>query len=484
MATTSVNLQAVLTVKDKMTRGLKQSEGGLKSMAKTAAIAGAGVATALGVASVKAAAKFESSIADVATLLGTAGNKEIPKFEKGIKEILKTSPKSAEELGASAYAIVSAGFTDAASAMKVLNNAQKLATAGLGTTEEATTLLTVAMNAFEKQGLSAEDTTDVLFKTVKNGITNVAQLSQAFGKMAGNAVSANITLEDASAATAALSAITGKTAESQNALAQVFLELTQSGGKLDTQLQKNGSSVDELNAAIAEKGGLGAGMKEIIKKTGLTETEFKNLFSSAEGGTAVFQLLTAGTDNYNASLDDMKNGTNAVDEAMKIQTGTTQNQYNLLKNQLNVEMVNLGTKIIPALLTSLEAGKLIWNEWVDTLSNVWLWLWKVDRQLSAVTDPSRNMALQTGPIGAIRGLFGKQFGGAVNRGQPYMVGEAGPELFVPYQSGSIVPNNKMGSTVTVNFNNATVRSDYDLQTIVAAVKQELNRSLELHQAGV
>ena len=29
-------------------------------------------------------------------------------------------------------------------------------------------------------------------------------------------------------------------------------------------------------------------------------------------------------------------------------------------------------------------------------------------------------------------------------GQPYMVGERGPEMFVPNQTGSIVPNNKMG----------------------------------------
>ena len=37
-------------------------------------------------------------------------------------------------------------------------------------------------------------------------------------------------------------------------------------------------------------------------------------------------------------------------------------------------------------------------------------------------------------------------------GQPYMVGERGPEMFVPNQSGSIVANNSMGagSGVVVN----------------------------------
>jgi phage-related minor tail protein len=36
-------------------------------------------------------------------------------------------------------------------------------------------------------------------------------------------------------------------------------------------------------------------------------------------------------------------------------------------------------------------------------------------------------------------------GGPVSGGQPYLVGERGPELFVPSVSGGIVPNNSVGS---------------------------------------
>ena len=44
---------------------------------------------------------------------------------------------------------------------------------------------------------------------------------------------------------------------------------------------------------------------------------------------------------------------------------------------------------------------------------------------------------------------GKALGGAVGAGRPYMVGERGPELFVPGAQGNIVPNNAMGSTSVV-----------------------------------
>lgn len=44
----------------------------------------------------------------------------------------------------------------------------------------------------------------------------------------------------------------------------------------------------------------------------------------------------------------------------------------------------------------------------------------------------------------IFGLEKREMGGPVNAGQPYVVGEKGPELFVPRNSGGIVPNNKYG----------------------------------------
>jgi len=51
---------------------------------------------------------------------------------------------------------------------------------------------------------------------------------------------------------------------------------------------------------------------------------------------------------------------------------------------------------------------------------------------------------QSKPIGGTRAA-----GGPVTGGQQYMVGERGPELFVPNQSGSIVPNNALGGQINV-----------------------------------
>ena len=54
---------------------------------------------------------------------------------------------------------------------------------------------------------------------------------------------------------------------------------------------------------------------------------------------------------------------------------------------------------------------------------------------------------------------GRKQGGRMNQGQPYLVGEAGPELVVPDKASNVVPNGQlgnMGKQVNVNFHITTV----------------------------
>jgi hypothetical protein len=66
-------------------------------------------------------------------------------------------------------------------------------------------------------------------------------------------------------------------------------------------------------------------------------------------------------------------------------------------------------------------------------------------------------------------------GGPVMAGSPYVVGERGPELFVPGQSGSIVPNNRTGGAagVTVHFHiQGSVITDRELgRTVTTALER-------------
>ena len=75
-------------------------------------------------------------------------------------------------------------------------------------------------------------------------------------------------------------------------------------------------------------------------------------------------------------------------------------------------------------------------------------------------------------------------GGPVSAGSPYIVGEKGPELFVPHASGTIVPNHKMGSSggggsggVTVNYNIAAGVSRAELAPILEQERRRLKAEI-------
>lgn len=67
-------------------------------------------------------------------------------------------------------------------------------------------------------------------------------------------------------------------------------------------------------------------------------------------------------------------------------------------------------------------------------------------------------------------LIPKAAGGPVMRGAPYLVGERGPELFIPRSSGNITPNDKLGGT-TIHVSNVfhiTGQTDQRSQAQIAA----------------
>ena len=93
----------------------------------------------------------------------------------------------------------------------------------------------------------------------------------------------------------------------------------------------------------------------------------------------------------------------------------------------------------------------------------------------------------TQPLAGAIGNFFAGFraeGGPVGAGNSYVVGEKGPELFVPGSSGSIVPNgamggggNKSGASVNVTYNIASGVSRADLAPILEQERKRLKAEI-------
>lgn len=84
-------------------------------------------------------------------------------------------------------------------------------------------------------------------------------------------------------------------------------------------------------------------------------------------------------------------------------------------------------------------------------------------------------------------VAGKAIGGPVMAGQPYMVGERGPEMFVPYTGGRIVPNNAIGGGVTVApvYNVDARGASTDLvKALPAILEANTRRAVEMARAAI
>jgi hypothetical protein len=78
----------------------------------------------------------------------------------------------------------------------------------------------------------------------------------------------------------------------------------------------------------------------------------------------------------------------------------------------------------------------------------------------------------------LSGIGGKASGGPVMGGTPYLVGEKGPELFVPGASGSIVPNHAMGgASITYNIDARGADAERIMSVMPGLLKQTEDRTL-------
>ena len=81
------------------------------------------------------------------------------------------------------------------------------------------------------------------------------------------------------------------------------------------------------------------------------------------------------------------------------------------------------------------------------------------------TDPETGEIRDLGEVGS------RAFGGSVVSGQPYIVGERGPELFIPRKDGGVIPNNKIGGTTIIINTDGT----HDGRKVARTVAKELRR---------
>jgi hypothetical protein len=117
---------------------------------------------------------------------------------------------------------------------------------------------------------------------------------------------------------------------------------------------------------------------------------------------------------------------------------------------------------------------------VDMIAN----LQQVAENLRQVIALRAQAGMSAGGGGGVSGA--RAFGGPVTAGEPYLVGERGPEIIIPNQNSTVIPNKDLGGSksITINFGGVSVRNDGDITKIANAVKDVLTRDLQLGKLGI
>lgn len=108
-----------------------------------------------------------------------------------------------------------------------------------------------------------------------------------------------------------------------------------------------------------------------------------------------------------------------------------------------------------------------WNSMVDAITH----------PVASIKGAISNFASS---VGVNLGISARASGGPVSSGSPYMVGERGPELFVPSGNGAIVPTNALsfGGGVNVVMNIASVSNSLDVKRMAQMVGEEILKKLK------
>jgi TP901 family phage tail tape measure protein len=348
---------------------LKAIQAQFKTIARDFSVAGEKIAAAgrnltaaitlpiagAGIASIKAAADFESGFSNIATAIDTS-KESIAEMEQSVLDLGKRVPVSLADLTDALYDIRSAGI-DAADAMTVLEGSAKLAVAGLGTTKEAADVATSAINAFGLKGADQAKIYNLFFDAINTGKTTLSGLAQGFGNVAGTVHAAGVQLDDFLAAVAALTT-TGETASvAYTQIQQTIAGLTRQ--TKDSQKVFAELGVKTFSDLIRKSGGFVAALNRIVKATGGDTATILKLVGSTEALNAVLQLTGAQGKAYVETLDLMRSGTDSLTGAFDKQSKTINSQFTVLQNNLKAVAVSFGKLLLPAAQKFADAAERI-----------------------------------------------------------------------------------------------------------------------------
>jgi TP901 family phage tail tape measure protein len=380
------DLEAGFNRAESKANGMGSKVGSAMKGIGVAAVAGAAVAGAaiagVAVKGVTEFAAFEKGMNEVFTLLPGMSEDAMSQMEDDVLALSNRMGVLPEETIPALYQSLSAGVPQD-NVFAFMETANELAIGGVAELDESVGALTGVMNAYTDGSVSASEAADMMFTTVKNGVTTIPELSASLGDVTPIAASLGIGFDEVSAAMATSTKVTQNTAKSATGLKSMLAELGKGGTAAFKVFEE--ASGQTFPDFIASGGDL-AGAMQIMQQHGdETGTTMLDMFGSIEAGQEALRLAADGSSELITQMDNMTNSVGASGEAFDTMDTGLARSWDKIKTTMTTALIKIGKKLAPfvekaaAWLGEKLPGAIDWL--IEAFEKMWPTIQKVARWL-------------------------------------------------------------------------------------------------------
>ncbi|MFF5404628.1 phage tail tape measure protein [Streptomyces misionensis] len=328
---------------------------GMAAFHKTALIAGAGLA-AIGVESIKMAAKFDASMAQLHTQAGVSQSK-IAGLKQGVLDLAGKVGQDPDSLAESLYHVESnfeSMGISSSKALKLTETAAKGATVGHADLVDVTNALTAAVASGIPGVQNFDKAMGVLNATVGVGDMKMQDLANAFGSgMVATVKGFGLSITDVGAALAVFGDNNIRGSLAGNQLRMSVMALAHPVATAGDALTRLGLQQDTLSKDM-QRGGLKLALEDLVghmKQAGISSKEQGDIITQAFGrkAGAGLNVLVSQMDRLESKYPALAEGANKFGDAWAGTQKTFAFQMKALQASFDALMITLGNKLIPPL---------------------------------------------------------------------------------------------------------------------------------------
>lgn len=273
-------------------------------------------------------AEFSKAMREANTMAGK-DDAGFDALKDQVADLAKEIPIARDALANGLYQTISNGVPED-NWLEYLNTSARAAVGGLADINKVVGVTATLIKNYGLEWSAAAEIQDKIQLTAKNGVTSFEQLAQALPRVAGNAATLGVSINELMGTFATLTGVSGNTAEVSTQLAAIFTALVKPSSDAAEMAAEMGIQFDA--AAIKSAGGfqnflaqLDKSIKTYAKSTGVLEQEvYGRLFSSAEALRALIPLQGELADKFSDNIANMVGSAGTMDAAFAEMSNTSE----------------------------------------------------------------------------------------------------------------------------------------------------------------